>query len=139
VGDKKATEKTSQALREGLAGCSGSGDDVTVTASGGCIKKVSKPLQSKNQSNGDGRIISAGNVSSSDESQKNSVTTTASTSDDDKRKDICKSEDTAHVPSLNLQQCVGKWSNRKGLTIGGGHVISSGHSSPFLSRVVSSP
>ena len=46
VGDKKATEKTSQALREGLAGCSGSasGDDVVISADGSA-RKANKALR----------------------------------------------------------------------------------------------
>ena len=46
VGDKKATEKTSQALREGLAGCSGSasGDDVAISADGSA-RKANKALR----------------------------------------------------------------------------------------------
>jgi len=118
VGDKKATEKTSQALREGLAGSSGNSDDGVVV--GNSVKK-DLSLQYNTQITGVGRIKSDGKTSFSDEPQDNSIATTWSTCNDSDKKN---SDDTGLVQQPPLQQWGATWNKGRELTMGRGHLLS---------------
>lgn len=129
VGDKKATEKTSQALREGLAGStvgvssssSGSGDDGAEF-----IKKGAIPLQYQNKTR-DGGIPSANSTFSPGPSQNNPGVTTLSSANDNGIK-------KPPVPQI------GQWGSKWLKPMGRGHSLSSSLSSgPYLSRIMSSP
>jgi len=85
VGNKKATEKTSQALREGLAGSNGSGDfvgssvsadDATTVANIGidvaCSNKIDKQTHHHSQNRLSVRTVSVESASLSGESQEDS-------------------------------------------------------------------
>jgi len=121
VGDKKATEKTSQALREGLAGStigsgsssSGSGDDGTAFINKGTI-----PLQYHNKT-GDGGIPNSNNTFSPGGNQSISAGTLSSANDSGKQP----------VPQI------GEWKNNWLKPMGRGHSLSS---AAYL-RIVSSP
>lgn len=118
VGDKKATEKTSQALREGLASGSGSGDDGTLV--GNSVKK-DHLLQYSNK-NTDGAIIkSEDKTSLSGQTHEKCSATSWNTCDDSHRKN---SDATMLVQQPSLQQWGDKWNKGRELTMGSGHVLS---------------
>jgi len=122
VGDKKATEKTSQALREGLAGStvgvsgSGSGDD-----GNDFIKKEATPLQYQNKT-GDGGISNVNNTFSSGAGQNNPAAALS-----------CANDSSRNKPPV-MQ--IGEWGSKWLQSMGRDHSLSSG---PYLSRIVSSP
>jgi len=133
VGNKKATEKTSQALREGLAGCNGSGDDAATNSDGGCpIKRVEKPIKQNIQTRPSVRTLSP----ESSASQENSFSSNWSTGNESRNRVNPflnnANGSTMHQLSL-LQQWESNCKKGQGLKMGISHSRDS-----YLSRVVSS-
>lgn len=127
VGDKKATEKTSQALREGLAAGSGgvlalidSGSSDNGVAVGNSMKK-DHSLQYINQNIDGERITSEDKTSLSGDTQENSIAASWSTCDDNDRKN---NDATVLVQQPSLQQWGDKWNKRRELALGSGHILS---------------
>jgi len=140
VGNKKATEKTSQALREGLAGCNGSGDDATVVTnsdgSDSSNKKGSKTINLQTQNRLSVRTVSSESASLSGESQETSFAPNWHTGIDSGigNNSFLKNGNGAAMHQLSRLQQWGRNCNKgQGLKMGIVHNRDS-----YLSRVVSS-